>query len=346
MMVIRPIAKTELDSLYHLADKTGVGFTSLVPDEAILKNKIEVSNQSFAKETIDGPTDESYLFVLEDTDTGEIVGTSGLLATVGLDEPFYSYHLGKLVHSSRELGVHNIMPTLVLNNDYTGLSEICTLFLEEGYRHSKNGQLLSKARFLFLAQFPERFTNKIFAEMRGVSDDEGRSPLWESLGRHFFSLDFKKADELTALGSKQFIAELMPSNPVYTAFLSQEAQDCLGQVHHKTAPALRLLQQEGFCYENYVDIFDGGPTVEAHVPNIRAVRESRLCLTTVSDEKPENEGAYYLVSNSKLADFRCILIQRNRTPGSTLTLSEEEAKHLCVNNKEAVRIVELSAANP
>lgn len=361
MMVIRPIKKTELSSLYQLAEKTGVGFTSLVPDKTILQNKIDASIASFAKE-VSTPGIESYLFVLEDTKTGDIVGTSGLLGTVGLDEPFYSYHLGNIVHSSRELKVHNIMPTLILNNDYTGFSELCTLFLEESYRHSKNGQLLSKARFLFLAQFPQRFTQKIFAEMRGVCDDKGRSPLWESLGRHFFSLDFAKADELTSLGSKQFIAELMPNNPVYTALLSQEARDVLGQVHHNTAPARRLLEQEGFRYENYVDIFDGGPTIEAQVSDIRAVRESKLCQVLIApsitrsdkaelSNKAESAHAeasssdkYYLVSNTSLANFRCILLQRQKRPKKEVQLTDEEAKALKVTEGDQVRVVSLSTS--
>ncbi|MCZ2721429.1 arginine N-succinyltransferase [Marinomonas sp. 15G1-11] len=343
MMIVRPIQKDELESLHKLAEKTGVGFTSLIPDNKILSKKIEASVQSFAKEDISQPADESYLLVLEDTETGEIVGTSGLLGTVGLDEPFYSYHLGNLVHSSRELGVHNIMPTLVLNNDYTGFSELCTLFLDEGYRHSKNGQLLSKCRFMFLAQFPERFTEKVFAEMRGVCDENGRSPLWESLGRHFFSIDFKKADEMTSLGGKQFIAELMPNNPVYVSLLTDEAKEVLGKVHDKTAPALRLLEQEGFRYENYVDIFDGGPTIEARVQDIRAVRNSRLAIANIGQPKSLNDGEYYMVSNTKLAEFRCILIQRTSAPGSSIMLSQEEADHLCINNKDTVRIVELSS---
>lgn len=342
MMVIRPIQQNDLEALYQLADKTGVGFTSLVPDYDILQAKIDVSLRSFAKEEIPQPGEESYLFVLEDTENNTIAGICGLLATVGLDEPFYSYHLGKIVHSSRELSVHNTMPTLVLNNDYTGISEICTLFLDEPYRHSKNGQLLSKCRFMFLSQFPERFTDKVFAEMRGVSDDEGRSPLWESLGRHFFSIDFKRADELTSLGSKQFIAELMPNNPVYVSLLSQEAQAVLGKVHTKTAPALHLLEQEGFRFENYVDIFDGGPTVEARVQDIRAVRESRLCLAHIVPELPPETGQFYLVSNAKLNDFRCILIQRAKSISNSFSLSQAEADQLKVTHKDPIRLVELS----
>ncbi|SBS27124.1 Arginine N-succinyltransferase [Marinomonas spartinae] len=342
MMVIRPIHQDDLKSLYRLAEKTGIGFTSLIADEESLQRKIDKATGSFNKDVIDKPNDEDYLMVLEDTDTGDIVGTTGLLGAVGLDEPFYSYHLGTITHSSRELGVHNIMPTLVLNNDFTGFSEICTLFLEEDYRHSKNGQLLSKSRFMFLAQFSERFTDKIFAEMRGICDENGVSPLWESLGRHFFSIDFERADELTALGSKQFIAELMPNNPVYVNLLTPEARNVLGKVHKNTVPARHLLEQEGFRYENYVDIFDGGPTLEARVRDIRAVRDSRLYLATIGEVKEAGTGTYYLVANVKLADYRCILIQRPTPPHGGIVLTEEEAKHLLVEPKDPVRVVELS----
>ncbi|MBJ7538982.1 arginine N-succinyltransferase [Marinomonas transparens] len=342
MMVIRPIRQSDLKALYRLAEKTGVGFTSLIPNEAILQKKVDGATASFAKESVSTPNNEDYLMVLEDTATGDIVGTCGILATVGLEEPFYSYHLGTITHASRELGVHNAIPTLILNNDFTGFSEICTLFLEEDYRHSKNGQFLSKSRFMFMAQFPERFTEKVFAEMRGISDEKGVSPFWEGLGRHFFSIDFERADELTSLGSKQFIAELMPNNPVYVNLLPPEAREVLGKVHKNTQPARHLLEQEGFRYENYVDIFDGGPSLEARVQDIRAVRDSRLYLANIGLPKGIGEGSYYLVSNTKLMDFRCILIQRAIPPSSAMTLTQEEAEHLCIINKEPIRIVELS----
>jgi arginine N-succinyltransferase len=33
--------------------------------------------------------------------------------------------------------------------------------------------------------------------MRGISDEQGHSPFWESLGRHFFKMEFSQADYLT-----------------------------------------------------------------------------------------------------------------------------------------------------
>ena len=52
----------------------------------------------------------------------------------------------------------------------TGTAELCSLFLHPDWRRDGNGSLLSKSRFLFLAEFPEYFSPRVIAEMRGVSD--------------------------------------------------------------------------------------------------------------------------------------------------------------------------------
>ena len=39
----------------------------------------------------------------------------------------------------------------------------------------------------------------------------------------------------------------------------------IGKVHPQTAPARTVLEKEGFRYLNYIDIFDGGPTLECDI---------------------------------------------------------------------------------
>lgn len=141
------------------------------------------------------------------------------------------------------------------------------------WRKEGNGYLLSKSRFMFMAAFRDKFNDKVVAEMRGVIDEHGYSPFWQSLGKRFFSMDFSRADFLCGTGQKAFIAELMPKHPIYTHFLSQEAQDVIGQVHPQTAPARAVLEKEGFRYRNYIDIFDGGPTLECDIDRVRAIRK-------------------------------------------------------------------------
>jgi arginine N-succinyltransferase len=180
------------------------------------------------------------------------------------------------VHCSKELNVFSRMDTLYLSNDLTGCAELCSLFLHPDYRHGINGKLLSKSRFMFMAQFPHLFPEHVIAEMRGFQRSDGRSPFWDSLGNHFFKMEFSRADDLTSLGKKSFIAELMPRHPLYVAYLPAEAQQVIGHVHSDTEPARRLLEQEGMHYEGYVDIFDAGPVLQARVSELRALRDSEL----------------------------------------------------------------------
>ncbi|MDX1453503.1 MAG: arginine N-succinyltransferase, partial [Oleiphilaceae bacterium] len=254
MMLIRPIRGSDLEALYLLAKHAGVGVTTLPANAELLADRIELSEKSFAGHV---PRKRAnYMFALEDTATGKVVGVSAVEAYVGADDVWYNFRLSKCVNASKEIGVHTTNETLYLTNDLTGCSEVCSLFLDADYRHGLNGRLLSKCRFLFMREYPDLFSDKVIAEMRGYSDAQGRSPFWESLGRKFFQMDFSQADYLSGLGNKSFVAELMPKYPIYLAFLSEEAQHVVGEVHENTRPALQMLKSEGFNFNGFVDIFD------------------------------------------------------------------------------------------
>lgn len=304
MNLIRPIRLDDLDALLEMARTSGAGFTSLPPDRDYLRGRIERSIRSFATDVRE-PAHERYLFVLQHFSTGVVGGCCAVEAACGLDEPFYNYRVGLSVHASARFQVYNRVPTLYLTNDYTGASVLCSLYLRPECRAGGAGHLLSKSRLLFMAQFGRRFAPRVIAEMRGVSDERGRSPFWEGLGRHFFSVDYADAERIVGLGNKNFIAELMPPHPIYTALLPKEARDVMGQVHAQTAPAKHLLEQQGFRYQGYIDIFDGGPTLEAPLAGIRAVSESRVLASRVGPVT--SHGALHLLTNTRLADFRCAL---------------------------------------
>lgn len=302
MKIIRPITLADLPALVHLAESAGAGFTSLPTDEKFLREKIELSLASFAR-VVEVAGHERYLFVMEETDTGEVGACCAIEAACGLDEAFYNYRVGLTVHASRELGIYNKVPTLYLSNDYTGTSVLCSLYLQPHFRGAGAGKLLSKCRFLFMALFPERFAGKVIAEMRGVSNEAGRSPFWEGLGRHFMSVEYTEAEHIVGMGNKAFIAELMPPHPIYSVLLPAEAQAVMGRVHQDTAPALHLLAQEGFRYQGYIDIFDGGPTVEAPREEIRSIRRSRRVAVRIG--QPQG-GSPCLLANTALGGFRCM----------------------------------------
>jgi arginine N-succinyltransferase len=212
MVIIRPVAPTDLASLLDLSSKTGVGLTTLPNDEDILRRRIAESQHGFAR-MADKPGGETYLFVMEDLGTGAVVGTSGLFSKVGGYEPFYAYRVETTTHESKALKVKKAIKTLHLVMEHNGPSEIGSLFLAPEYRKGINGRLLSLSRFVFIADHRQFFDPVTLAEMRGVIDDKGGNVFWDALGHHFFEVSLSKADSMV-MKDKRFIADLMPKHPI------------------------------------------------------------------------------------------------------------------------------------
>ncbi|MCY1429492.1 Arginine N-succinyltransferase subunit beta [compost metagenome] len=173
-----------------------------------------------------------------------------------------------------------------------------------------------------------------------MSDEEGRSPFWESLGRHFFKMEFSQADYLTGVGNKAFIAELMPKFPLYTCFLSEEARAVIGRVHPNTEPALAMLKAEGFSYQGYVDIFDAGPAIEAPTDKIRAIADSETLVLAIGT--PGDDAEPYLIHNRKREECR-IAAAPARVAAGSLVVDAQTAKRLRLAAGASVRAVALSA---
>jgi arginine N-succinyltransferase len=347
MFYVRPIAREDLPALLSLSERTGSGLTTLPANAERLAQRIERSLASFAGTA--AKADACYVFVLVDDVTGGVVGISAIEAAVGLSDPWYNYHVGSQVHASRELGVYTAAPTLFLTNDHTGHSELCSLFLDSRHRRAKKGPLLSKARLLFIADFAERFAPKVIAELRGRLDADGKSPFWEGLGRHFFVMEYSRADYLTGIGQKAFIAELMPRHPVYTTLLPAAARAVIGEVHADSQPARAMLEAEGFRFEGYVDIFDAGPTLECFRDNIRAVRRSETFAVKVGEHDPVpdslTDDALWLVTNRNFERFRALLaLAPSRV--ARFPLLPHAAAVLGVGEGDVVRAVPLSARDP
>jgi len=167
-MIVRPATLADLPALLALAHSAGAGLTTLPADARRLRSRLQWAEQTFAGQA--SRADADYLFVLQSAQ-GEVVGICALAGAVGLREPWYNYRVGLFVAASKNLGINQQLPTLFLGNDMTGHSELCSLFLHADHRQGLNGRLLSKARFLFLAEFRELFGDKVIAEMRGYSDE-------------------------------------------------------------------------------------------------------------------------------------------------------------------------------
>ncbi|MEH8020621.1 arginine N-succinyltransferase [Rheinheimera metallidurans] len=342
MLVIRPINAADFTALKTIAIESGAGFTSLPVNDERLKQKIQHAEHSFAAK-VEQPGDQGYLFVLEDTQTGEIVGTTGIEAAVGTGTPLYHFQQNTVIHHSAELNVFNQLKTLTLCNDYTGASEICTLFLREDYRRNHAGRFLSKVRFLFMAEYPERFSERVIAEMRGVADKDGQPPFWHWLQKLFLTIDFTTADHLIGIGKKAFIAELMPRHPIYVGLLPESAQEVIGQVHQNTKPALNLLENEGFTHKGYIDLFDAGPTVEAQLKQIKSVAESKKVPVKIAAVQGEQTLA---VANTSLQQFRASFSTEAQYDAEQelLLLSAEFAAALQLRDGDMARFIVLDKA--
>jgi arginine N-succinyltransferase len=343
VFLVRPIARDDLPAVLALSERTGHGLTTLPANRDRLSSRIDRSIASFARTA--SRADECYVFVLIESASGRVVGISAIEAAVGLAEPWYNYRVGTIVHASRALSVYTVAPTLFLANDHTGHTELCSLFLDHGFRHARNGPLLAKCRLLFISEFADRFAPKVIAELRGRLDANGKSPFWEGLGRHFFAMEYTTADYLTGIGQKSFVAELMPRHPVYVNLLPPAAREAIGEVHVDTRAARAMLEQEGFRYDGYVDIFDGGPTVECFRDDIGAARASRVLPVQIgeADPVPDTPAAevVWLVSNRRFETFRAALAKAPaRVDG--LPLPPFVAAELGVGDGDLVRAVPLS----
>ena len=321
---VRPARGEDFTAIYEMAKLTGGGFTNLPPDRATLVAKLARSDESFSREE-DGQEGDMYMFVLEDPKEGLVRGTCQIFGQVGVVQPFYSYHLSTLTQSSPELEKTFRNQLLTLTTDLEGCSEVGGLFLHPGQRAGGWGGLLARSRYLFMRNHRARFGERTLAELRGVMDDAGNSPFWDGLAGRFFGISFPEADEFNAIHGTRFIADLMPRTPIYVALLAEAAQAVMGQPHPTGRAALKMLEEEGFYYDRYVDVFDGGPTVVADTDDIRTVRESAE--ETVC-EIGDGGRTRVLLAAGRLKDFRACMGSVKRMPKKGLCIDRQAAELL------------------
>ncbi|MXO66788.1 arginine N-succinyltransferase [Altericroceibacterium endophyticum] len=300
--IIRAATRDDLQHLYEMAKLTGGGFTNLPPDRPSLTAKLDLSTKAFER-TDDTLEDETFVLILENTETGEVRGTSQLFTQVGQKWPFYSYRITSLTQHSKELNRTMRADMLSLVNDLEGSSEVGGLFLHPSERAGGLGLLLARSRYLFIAAHRPRFGDQILAELRGIIDEKGGSPFWDAIGGRFFGMSFQEADEFNAIHGNQFIADLMPKHPVYISMLEDGARKVIGLPHPNGRAAMRMLENEGFAYHQYVDIFDGGPSMTARTDQVRSIRDAvEMSLDGLLDE---GTGEKALIATGHLASFRC-----------------------------------------
>lgn len=300
--IVRAIRADDLDNLISLAALTGGGMTNLPHDREALTRRLEWSLASFAK-PLSEPEDELYILVLEERETKRVLGTSAIFSKIGAQWPFYNYKLATMTHTARDLNRTVKSTILNLVTDLSGTSEVGGLFLHPKARLSGVGALLARARYLFIAMHRARFADRVSAEIRGSLTPLGESPFWEAIGLKFFEMSFKDADHYNSLHGNQFISDLMPKYPIYVSLLPPDARAVIARPHDQSAPAKAMLEREGFVYDGYIDIFDGGPAFCVPTHKIATIEASRSATFSgiISPGAPRERG---LLAAGTLGDFR------------------------------------------
>jgi arginine N-succinyltransferase len=297
---LRAARASDLGSMYEMAKLTGGGFTNLPADKPNLKAKLARAEACFARAE-DALADDLVVMILENLDTGQVRGTCQIYSMIGQTAPFYSYRIGTLTQHSKELDRTFRAEMLTLSTDFEGASEVGGLFLHPNERAGGLGMLLARSRYLYIRAHRPRFAERIFAELRGVFDEGGGSPFWDGLAGKFFGMTFPEADAFNAVNGFQFIADLMPKHPIYTALLPESARAVMGLPHPSGRAAMRMLENEGFVHDHYIDIFDGGPTMHTLTDRVKTVSGAReVEITKIA----ETGAPRAITSHGRLAGFR------------------------------------------
>jgi arginine N-succinyltransferase len=276
---------------------------NLPPDPEALQDRVQVSIESFTGRVLDGP--RTYMFVLVDLDTDTVVGTSSLVTGKGSNgQPRLFLRVRRREHYSEDLRAGQVQMTVQLGEDRSGPTELGGLVLSESHRGGPHrlGSLLSKIRFAYVGLHPDRFDRRLIGEIMGDLTKDGRTMLWDHLGRRFINLSYVEADAFSRT-SKEFITSLFPKGEIYVSLLPAEARRLIGRVSPTAMPAMRMLERQGFCHSDEVDPFDGGPYLEAERDEIPLVRDtSNRRIERVED--PSGETDEYLLCVSGEEGFK------------------------------------------
>lgn len=282
MFVIRDARMDDLPGLKALA--AVLNTVNLPNDEEALRELLDLSVRSFAAR-VKKPQQREYLFVMEDTTTQKLVGTSQIIAQHGTREaPHIYFDVLDEERYSDSIDRHFSHKVLRIGFDHDGPTEIGGLVLDPSLRRNpgKLGKQLSFVRFVFMAMHRPWFRPTIIAELLPPLVDGNKSVLWEALGRRFTGLDYLEADRISKT-NKEFIKGLFPSGLIYATLFDEGAQKVIGEVGPQTEGVKKMLTAIGFAPVGRIDPFDGGPHFEANADDVWPLTKTRAGTARVID---------------------------------------------------------------
>lgn len=332
MFSVRAVRDTDLEDLYKLSSI--VFFINLPNDKKVIENLIKKSIKSF-KSPSDDLSKNHYIFVLEDLEKGKVIGVSMIHAQHGTEnEPHFFLRISQEYKYSKTINTGFIHGTLKLGLDTNGPTEIGGLVISPEYRghEEKLGKLLSFTRFLYIGLNNESFKSTLHSELMPPLDKDGKSPLWEAIGRRFMNMDYYEADKLSR-NNKEFILSLYPSDNIYQTLLPIEARNAIGKVGKDTLPVKSMLEKIGFTFSEEVDPFDGGPHYKAQINDVSIIK-SLKSVEIEYDDEVELEDTF--IASIKGSDLNFVSIKVTGTlssDGKKLTLPSNYKEHILDKTK-------------
>ena len=346
MLLIRQAGAADLDAMADLAGY--LDSINLPADRDELRAIIDGSEESFAGRR--EVAERRFVFVLVDTVSGQIHGTSMIFARHGsMRSPHVFFDVLEDERYSETLDRHFKHRVLRIGYNYTGKTEIGGLVVRpESRGHPEQlGKLLSHVRFLYIALHRAIFCEEVLSELMPPLEADGTSVLWEALGRKFTGLSYQEADRLSR-SNKEFIRTLFPEVPIYASLLPAHVQDVIGQVGPKTRGVEKMLRRIGFDYAHRIDPFDGGPHFHARIDDVALVRRTARARVVARSGgemgPPPGRAMRHLVAPAPTtppAGFRAVAVVGAGVEGGAIALSEEARRQLQLDVGSEVGVLPL-----
>jgi arginine N-succinyltransferase len=90
--------------------------------------------------------------------------------------------------------------------------------------------------------------------------------------------------------------------------LPGDAQAAMGQIHAEGEQAFNLLTEEGFEADDYIDIFDGGPILQAHKNSLRTFNGAMTRRVVAEEPSTADAMVTYAVAASNERNFRAVTV--------------------------------------
>lgn len=360
--MIRHSKPDDLSTLYKLARM--VYFINLPPDEKIIAAKIAHSRACFghlagkttageradakaakrksdrATSGLSGLKDRSdvFMFSIVDTRSGGVIGTSQIISRMGgPGRPNWSLKLTEKKFFSKGLNFGTTHTVARLHGDESGPSEVGGLIIAPSHRgaRGKPGKFLSFVRFHLVGLYPERFSDRIIAEMAAPVSPEGDNAFWDAVCRKFIPVKYAEADRFCQ-HNRDFIPELLPKDDLYLTLLPLEVLNQVAQVGEETRPARRMLENLGFEYKHHIDPFDGGPHLEAATRDVTLVKSTRrVALHAICEPEEATHSAVVSAFNDD-GEFRAVFVNVRVDRAGQVSLAARVAEMLGVEPGDAL----------